>query len=471
MPSLQILLSLIGSAAFGVLIAVFWPRQKSAEIEVLHERVLHRDSRILELETELAKRTAELHGVQSEKGDLLSRQAELKTLLEQERKSTEEKLAVVETAQKQLADSFKALSSEALQANNQSFLALAKADLEKYQEAARGDMEKRHLSIQELVKPVRESLTKFETKIDELEKTRVGAYEGLRQHLTTMSLTQDRLHLEASNLVKALRAPATRGRWGEIQLKRVVEMAGMLEHCDFTQQTSVTGDQGRLRPDLVVRLPSQKVIVVDSKAPLASYIDAIEAPTEEARLLKLQDHARQIREHINSLSRKSYWEQFSPTPEFVVLFLPGENFFGAALEHDPGLIEAGVEKRVLIATPTTLIALLQAVAYGWRQENLAQNAQEISALGADLFKRLSTLAGHWNKLGRQLGASVESYNAATATLESRVLVTARKFKELNSVNGADELEALSPVETTAVLPQAAELALGLEDRPAKGKNA
>jgi len=469
MPSAHFLLVLIGSALFGALLALLRPKSKATNVEVLHERVLHGEGRIAQLEAELAKTKDLLQASDAEKSALLVRQAELKTLLEQERKSTEEKLAVVETAQKQLADSFKALSSEALQANNQSFLELAKANLEKYQEAAKGDLEKRHLSIQELVKPVRESLTKFESKIDELEKNRVGAYEGLKQHLTTMSLTQDRLHLEASNLVKALRAPATRGRWGEIQLKRVVEMAGMLEHCDFTQQTSVTGDQGRLRPDLVVRLPSQKVIVVDSKAPLASYIDAIEAPTEEARLLKLQDHARQIREHINSLSRKSYWEQFSPTPEFVVLFLPGENFFGAALEHDPGLIEAGVEKRVLIATPTTLIALLQAVAYGWRQENLAQNAQEISALGADLFKRLSTLAGHWNKLGRQLGASVESYNAATATLESRVLVTARKFKELNSVNGADELEALSPVETTAVLPQAAELALGLEDRAAKAK--
>jgi DNA recombination protein RmuC len=444
----------------GALGAIVAASRRRGMAGVLDERLRHRDERVAALERDLAQRDETLRALAAERGDLLSRQAELKTLLEQERKSTAEKLEVVEKAQKQLADSFKALSGEALQANNQNFLALAKTHLEKFQEAARGDLDQRHLSIQELVRPVRESLEKFEGKIHELEKTRIGAYEGLRQHLETMSVTQDRLRTEASNLVKALRAPATRGRWGEIQLKRVVEMAGMLEHCDFTQQMTVQGDAGRLRPDLIVRLPSQKVIVVDAKAPLASYIDAIEAPTDELRALKMQDHARQIRDHINALSRKAYWEQFSPTPEFVILFLPGENFFGAALEHDPSLIEAGVEKRVLIATPTTLIALLQAVAYGWRQENLARDAGEISALGAELFKRLATMGEHWHKLGQQLGRSVESYNAATATLESRVLVTARKFKELHATRGDADLPEVLAIDKTILLPQASELKPG-----------
>ena len=450
------LIHLFLGLALGGLGGLLFLRGRAGEVAA---RLRLREERLAEVEAALAAKDAEARQAQLEN-------AGLKTLLEQERKVSAEKLQAFEAAQRQLTDSFKALSGDALAANNRSFLELAKATLEKFQEGAKSDLDKRQVSIQELVKPVRESLDKFEGKIQEIEKTRVGAYEGLRQHLESMGVVQERLRLEASNLVKALRAPATRGRWGEIQLQRVVEMAGMLEHCDFVQQSSVQGDAGRLRPDLIVKLPSGKSIVVDAKAPLASYIDAIEAPTDELRLLKLQDHARQIRDHVMALSRKSYWEQFSPSPEFVVLFLPGENFYGAALEHDPSLIEAGVKNRVLIATPTTLIALLQAVAYGWRQESLAENAREISAVGAELFKRLGTMASHWNNIGKHLGQSVEAYNDATASLSSRVLVTARKLKELDAAHGADELPAAKPVaQTISTRRLEAPDELSLEDKP------
>ncbi|MDE1171016.1 MAG: DNA recombination protein RmuC [Verrucomicrobium sp.] len=388
------------------------------------------------------------------------RVAVLQTRLE----AAAEKEAALQDAQQRLSDSFKALSGEALAANNRSFLELAKENLEKFQEAARGDLEKRQISIQELVRPVRESLEKFEVKIGEIEKTRAGAYEGLRQHLENMGQSQERLRTETANLATALRSPSARGQWGELQLRRVVEMAGMLRHCDFLEQSVGGGENGRQRPDLIVKLPSQRTVVVDAKAPLSAYLEAIEAPNEEIRRQKLKEHARQIREHVTALSRKKYWEQFSPSPELVILFLPGEHFFGAALEHDPALIEDGVKARVLIATPTTLIALLQAVAYGWREEHLAENAQEVRDLGAELYGRFLTLVEHWNSLGKSLGQSMAAYNKATASLESRVLVSARKLKELGASDHGEELPAAQIV--TDAPPRALPLELfSLSDRP------
>jgi DNA recombination protein RmuC len=383
--------------------------------------------------------------------------AALAARLEEQRRSAEAERALLREAEERLSATFRALSSEALQASSTSFLQLAGQVLERHQEGARGDLEKRQQAIGELVAPVREALGRFEAQVGEIEQRRAGAYAELREQVRALGDAQAQLRTEAGNLVRALRAPQVRGRWGEVQLRRVVELAGMAEHCDFTEQHSVVGPEGRLRPDLVVRLPGGRTVVVDAKAPLSAYLEAVEATDEGRRAALLVEHARQVRDHVVALSRKSYWEELRPTPEFVVLFLPGESFFSAALEQDHDLLEAGAERRVILATPTTLISLLKAVAYGWKQENVAANATRVAELGRELHKRVSDLAGHVARMGRSLAASVDAYNAFVGSLESRVLPSARRFRELEAA-GAEAVADVAPVETVPRVAQAPELA-------------
>jgi DNA recombination protein RmuC len=424
-----------------------------SERATLIERISSRDKQIEVLNSAIIGKDTEITRLQTEYTKLNSKVAELDTRIAEERKSAQDKLLLLNDAQTKLSDAFKALSAEALSKNNQSFMDLAKTTLEKYQESAKTDLENRQKAIGDLVNPVKESLGKFDEKIQGLEKVRLEAYVGLQGLVTELKEGQIKLQNETGNLVKALRVPIVRGRWGEIQLKRVVEFAGMIQYCDFLEQPSTDTGDGRLRPDMVIRLPQNRTIVIDSKAPLEAYLNAIDAKDEITRSEKLKEHAKQVRNHFSKLGEKAYWEQFAPSPEFVVLFLPGESFFSAALEQDPGLIESCVAQRVIIATPTTLIALLKAVAYGWQQETIEKNVREIGKLGQELFVRISDMAEHAEDMGKSLKKAVEHYNSMIGTIESRVLVTTRKFKALGDLSAADIPEITPVTITTRELPK------------------
>jgi len=424
-------------------------REAAVDRATLAERLAAREQNVAELKSALAQAETQNASLARAVAELKQDAARMNTLLEQERVQTAEKLALLDKAKQDFADAFKALASDALSTNNESFLKLANSTLEKFQETAKGDLEKRQQAIGSLVEPVKTSLGKVEVHIQELEKARAGAYAGLSEQLKSLVQSEKDLRGETANLVKALRSPNVRGRWGEMQLRRVVELAGMIDHCDFQEQASETTEEGRLRPDLIVRLPGGVQIIVDAKTPLSAYLEAIEAPDEETRKLKLQEHSRQVQTHITSLSRKAYWEQFQPSPDFVILFLPGEAFYDAAREQAPELIEAAINDRVMIATPMSLITLLRAVAIGWRQEAIAHNAQEISELGKTLYKRLSTLGEHLLRLGKSLDASVKAYNETIGSVESQVLSAARRFNDLGAAGGADEIREIAPIDRSA----------------------
>ncbi len=469
-----IYLALVGAGAFLVGILITWVlmRQGSAIAVADRESVLKSDiaelsqslaaaqeknSRIPDLEMVNATAAQEARAYRDQHARAAARIAALETQLDQERKVAAEKLGVLDEAQVRFSDAFKALSAEALRHNNSSFLELAKSTLEKTQETAKGDLAQRQSAIDALVKPMRESLEKVDAKIHDLETARAGAYESLKSQVQSLADTQNHLRSETGNLVRALRSPHVRGRWGEIQLRRVVELAGMVAHCDFVEQPTLHTEDGKLRPDLIVHPPGGKTIVVDAKTPLNAYLEALEAPDDDTRLRLLDQHAAQVRTHIEKLSRKAYTEQFDDTPDFIVLFLPGEVFFSAALERDPTLIEYGADKKIILATPTTLIGLLMAVCYGWQQEKLAHNAREISQLGSELYKRFADMSLHFGRLGKSLNSSVEAFNKAAGNIETRVLVTARKFKELGAAPMGLEIDVLPQVEQIAREVQAPEL--------------
>lgn len=422
--------------------------ETETERATIVERLAGKEHQLQEMRSELDNQGAEYDLLRQENANTLAQLSGLQARLEEERKSNREKLSLIDEAQRKLADAFKALSADALRNNNQSFIELAKANFEKLHDTAKGDLESRHKAIDLLIKPLKDSLEKVDGKIGELEKSRAGAYSELREQVKALATSQSQLQAETGNLVKALRAPHIRGRWGEIQLRRVVELAGMLQYCDFVEQETVATEESRIRPDLIVRLPGNRTIVVDSKVPFDAFYESISTSDDEIRAIKLREHARLVRVHIGTLSRKSYWETVQPTPEFVLLFLPGETFYSAALEQDPKLIEDGVSDKVLIATPTTLIALLKAVSYGWRQEQMANNAEEVSNLAKTLYDRLRVFTNHFDEIGRNLDRALDAYNKGVRSLEARVLVTARKFKERGAIAG-EEIDTLETIDKAA----------------------
>lgn len=374
------------------------------------------------------------------------RLAELGTTLELERKSAQEKLQALEQARAQLSDTFAALSSEALKHNNAEFLRLAQEKLKQFHIQAEGELTKKEQAIEHLVAPIKELLEKTSHQIREIEHERKEAYGSISRHLESLAQTQQLLHGETRNLVQALRRPEVRGQWGELTLRRLVELAGMVQHCDFYEQEHTGTAEGAIRPDMIVRMPGGREIVVDVKTPLDAYLSAIEAADDAARRQHLERHSRKVRERVQELAGKAYWSQFKKSPDFVVLFIPGEHFLSAALDHDTALLEDALARKVILATPTSLVALLRAIAFGWNQQAITENAERIRDLGEDLYKRLTTFGEHLDKIGRHLKGGVETYNKAVGSYERQVLSGARKFTELG-ISGAKPLDAPEQIES------------------------
>ena len=379
---------------------------------------------------------------------LRERNAMLETSLEMERNASQDKLDTFDKAREQFSAVFAALSGEALKNNNEAFLKLAQENLKQFNIQAQSELTKKEQAIEHLIKPIREVLEKTDKQIREIERDRKEAYGSITKHLETMAQTQQQLHGETRNLTQALRRPEVRGQWGEMTLKRLVELAGMVQHCDFYEQQHTTTDAGNIRPDMIVRMPGGREIVVDVKTPLDAYLNAIEAPDDKTRDQQLAFHARKVRERIRELASKAYWDQFKSSPDFVVLFIPGDQFLSAALDKDPRLLEDALRQKVILATPTSLVALLRAVAYGWNQQVVTENAEKIRELGEDLYKRLGTFTGHLARLGKNINSSVDNYNSAIGSFQRQVIPGAKKFSELG-ISEPKSNQPLEPVENVA----------------------
>lgn len=458
----------IGLALGALAASVFWLLRVRAA-DTAGAMATENARRVVDLERQLAAERQQTAATLSRIEALAGERAALSASLDAERASASEKLATVLDAQRQLKDTFEALSSETLRRSQESFLQLAQEKLGQFQQASATDLQARQQAIEDLLKPVRESLERVDTQIVRVDKERAGAYQSVSEQLRSLSETHDRLRRETDSLVRALRSPNVRGRWGEVQLRRVVEVAGMIDYCDFVEKESaVTDDGARLTPDLIIRLPGGTTIVVDSKVPIEAYLQSVDAADEETREAKMKEHARQVREHVKALGKKRYWEQFKPTPEFVVMFMPGEALLSGALQYDTELIEIAATQRVIPASPLTLIAVLRAVAYGWQQNLLVKNAEELSTLGKEMYDRLCTMADNLGSLGTNLRQAVESYNRTIGTIESRVLVTARRFRDMG-VSTPDELEEVKTVQVAVRDARAPELTGLFDDEAVDGE--
>ncbi len=423
--------------------------------------------RVVELRSVLHERDATCAGLQRDLGVAREECARVGAQLEAARATSSEKIALLQGADIRLRDAFSALSSDALKQNNELFLQLARTSLGELQRAAATDLDGRHKAIESIVQPLRESLTRVDAKLQEVERGRVSTHAQLAEQMRGLTEAQQMLQSETSRLSRALRSPNIRGQWGELQLRRVLECAGMVEGSHYELKESILTEDGRLTPDVIVKLPGGKNVVVDSKVPLTAYLEAAEAPDDGRRDVKLRDHARQVKDHVNRLANKTYWAHFQPAPDIVVMFVPGESLLTSALQEDPGLLEFSMNKGVMLASPLTLIALLRAIAYGWQQETIAHNAQEISELGRQLYDRISKLAEHFDTVGRSLARSVQAYNSAVGTLESRVLVTARRLKD-KGITAPGEFPEPQTVDHTPRPLGAPELIGLFEDDPIDG---
>jgi DNA recombination protein RmuC len=421
--------------------------ENSNRLADVEGKLKYSEAQVGELRQTAEKKESELVGLRSELSLEKQTKVEAVTKLEAARKSFEEQKALIDEMKAEMSDTFNALSSAALKSSSEDFLRLASEHLGKVVSETKGRLGEHQVAMDGMIKPLYETLKRYEEQIRVIEESRHKAYGSLEEQLRSLALTHETLQRETSNLVSALRKPQVRGRWGEMQLKRVAELSGMSMHCDFTEQQSVDTEKGKVRPDMIVHLPMEREIVVDSKVSLEAYLDAVSASADDIRKAKMEKHAQQVRAHMIKLGSKEYWSQFRKSPEFVVLFIPGESFLSSALEADNSLIEDGIQRRVIIATPTTLVALLRAIAYGWRQEQMTKNAQAISELGRQLYERMNTLAQHFDNIGSSLEKSIAAYNKAVASLETRILPSVRRFKELGAT-GAEEIPVIEQIDQT-----------------------